>query len=274
MSASSVVLRVFLKSWRELWKGSGSVGKILGGAEDLSQARQSRGLSISQGFKRVKSHVASLHEAIGKSWTCACQDEHVFKLLLGDRAKQIPSEPETGSRAFRVAFPLRHHLWTKPHTLIHQKDAWCTTDTTMVPLAECQQTSPKRDTIEESTIYSDSDFTVSLSTATTALTTHSHSSTCLDSGERKPSLDSNQASRLRLVNVKSSWKTRTNQGPLDAIYLPCATEYLEIKAARSLHDEFEWRLGIIATSAVYYVCNSRSAEIAKENGGNYYSKPC
>jgi hypothetical protein len=74
----------------------------------------------------------------------------------------------------------------------------------MVPLAESQQISLRRDIIEESTIYSDSVFTASMSTAATALTTYSNSPTCLDSGERKPSLDSDRVSRLRSSSTTSS----------------------------------------------------------------------
>jgi hypothetical protein len=197
------------KGWHERVEKLGHqidrVGKVLGNAESLAQVRQSRGFSISWGFKKVRSQAVSLHEAITKGFTCSCKNEHAFKLLLPDRAKPHPTDPETGLRPLRVAFPLRQRLWAKPCTLMHARDLWCTTDATMVASADnLQQETSKRKTMEKSGIYSDSYITASLSTAVTAPTTHSLNR--VDGIKSEPSQDSINTTRLRNPSISSQVK--------------------------------------------------------------------
>ncbi len=98
------------------------VGKLVSEAEALAPARQSRTSAAHQAFGNTKRQATSLHRAITKGWTCACDKPHAFKLLIS----------KARSHVLKVSFPLRSGSRTSQVDPASANDAWYTFDTTMV----------------------------------------------------------------------------------------------------------------------------------------------
>ncbi|EXJ69723.1 uncharacterized protein A1O5_06794 [Cladophialophora psammophila CBS 110553] len=122
------------KRWQEqvvdLGRQIDRIGKLLGEAEALAPARQSRSSTISQYFEQAKKQALSLHKAITKGWTCGCRNDHTFKLVLARRSKGS-HQLESGSPMLIVlSFSLRPGMWTRSETLT-KVNIWTPTATSM-----------------------------------------------------------------------------------------------------------------------------------------------
>ncbi|KAK0742062.1 hypothetical protein B0T21DRAFT_448810 [Apiosordaria backusii] len=133
------------KRWREqivdLGRQIDRVGKLFGEAEALAPARQSRGSSSTsshQIFAQARTQASSLHQAIVKAFICDCDGPHAFKLIMAKQAKSMadPKTPKSLSRVLKVSFPLCNRSWATARTVLEDKDAWCSFDTTMLSHVE------------------------------------------------------------------------------------------------------------------------------------------